>query len=168
MSCVGVRFAVAGLHLQAPRVPGDALPTTFTYVGKSYSEFAHVYSKHSHTVTYLIIVLSFSFVHFLPCLHAQKDMHVVMVTVQYIKLLYSFTVHLKHCCWKHWHDTTVNWPLHLPSLTQSAIGMKALSPNHHHQCASARALLSVRQSREARRRRASMLVILMYTNCLIL
>ena len=44
MSSVGVRFAIAGLHLQAPRVPGDALPATFTYVGKSYSESVHVYS----------------------------------------------------------------------------------------------------------------------------
>ena len=44
MSCVGVRFAIAGLHLQAPRVPGDALPATFTYVDKSYSESVYVYS----------------------------------------------------------------------------------------------------------------------------
>ena len=44
ISCVRVCFAIAGLHLQAPRVPGDALPATFTYVDKSYSESVHVYS----------------------------------------------------------------------------------------------------------------------------
>ena len=32
---VGIRFAIAGLNLQAPRVPGDSLPVTF-HVGKSY------------------------------------------------------------------------------------------------------------------------------------
>ena len=43
MFCVGFRFAIASwLHLQALRVPGDALPATFTYVGKSYSESFHV------------------------------------------------------------------------------------------------------------------------------
>ena len=31
----GVWFAIAGFHLQAPRVPGDALPATFTYSGKA-------------------------------------------------------------------------------------------------------------------------------------
>ena len=43
MSCVGVRFAIAELHFQAPRVPGDALPAIFTYAGKSYSESVHIY-----------------------------------------------------------------------------------------------------------------------------
>ena len=46
MSCVGVGFAIASwLHFQAPMVPGDALPATFTYVGKSYSESVHVYKQ---------------------------------------------------------------------------------------------------------------------------
>ena len=58
-----------------------------TYVGKSYSESVRVYSYRSHAVnTHLIIVLSsFSFVHFLYILFACTEGHdwIVMVTVLY-------------------------------------------------------------------------------------
>ena len=103
---------------------------------------------------HLIILSSFPFVHFvqITCIEG------LMVTV-YIYYVVSFTVHLKHYCWKHWHDTAVDGlchhlqgrPLEQIKFMDNALA-EVLSPNH------VDAPVPMCRSREAQWRQASMLV----------
>ena len=106
---------------------------------------------------------------------------IVMDTVLYqvVRLI----VHLKHCFWEHWHGMAVDGPL---SWSLACLGLKhhhywwvslganklmdnafeeALLPNHRRRSAVTWTPLPVRWSREAHRRRASMLVYLYTYTC---